>query len=779
MLSKLFLAGSTFAAFCSGELLLKDTLGDPISRVSPDLAILTNQFRVYAPDASETLYPDVDNTPYADAWFTGDASQNIPFGGYATLTAPSINDAHDALAWKSGDGSYTETIVVSVSCSDDIHCNGEERWNGEECVSESNPVYQIGSTIYECLENERRPGDILYTPTVAECGPQCVPQCNQGRKCGPGGCRACGPGEVQGVDNCASATYCEDLHNRECDAEEVCDFNSGQCVIPEPPSATPGTCQAPFRLFANDHFGASGPFLPSPDAAPVPYVGHPTRVPEAGVLVRIEVDDTSTAEDNLLAVVDVVCNAGASKEYLYEFELTNTQGFRIDMTNTLANGLSLRTGDTTSAEDPLLAMHGAKEDGCLSLGPGSGPNILCIDDSAPPGGYSSSIHSILEPGNYTLVTSTFLGEIGPHVLFITFTGEATKPSCDGFCGTDSAGGTCGYAHFYQEEACDADAGEVCAAGACLSCDSNASSCNNKQCGTDECGRPCGGFGGSCKNKRVCDGETQKCKPVKLCDPAHPVCQGKKNGRGDRRYCGTDCEWHDVGSPQPDLVVVTEEEFKATIRFGSKTFSPESCAVEEGTIDGSGETGPFSRPLMFFASDSVNAGNAPYYGLTADKDADSVEWGECHQHLHNLGYGETNLYNLDGTLALPAIFNKRAFCLEDTFQYLLGGDVSCSAIGNCADQVITPGWVDVYGPDLDGQWQDLSTLSGAGWYLFESRLNQERIIHERTHDNNRLLTPIYIDPTWVNSPELSYFDLVAANPAVCASLPAGYDIAECA
>jgi len=778
MLNKVIIVvGSTFVAFCSGELILK-TLGDvPISRVSPEPGSFTNQFRVYAPDATQTLYPDTDNTPYAVEWFTGAASENIPLGGFAILTAPGINDALDTLAWKSGDGSYSESVVVSVSCSDGIHCNGEERWNGEVCATETNPVYQIGSTIYQCQESERRPGDIVYTTAVGQCGPQCVPQCNQGRKCGPGGCRPCGVDETPSVDNCASPTYCEDLHSRSCDAGEVCDFNSGQCVIPEPPSATPGTCQAPFRLFGNDHFGASGPILPSPDAAPVPYVGHPTIVPEDGILVRIEVDDTSTAENNLLAVIDVVCNAGASKEYLYEFELTNTQGFRIDMTNTLANGLSLRTGDSTAGEDPLLALHGAKENGCLSLGRGAGPNILCTDDSSPPGGYSSSIHSVLEPGNYTLVTSTFLGEIGPHVLFVTFTGEATKPSCDGFCGDDSAGGTCGYAHFYGADACDAS--EECAGGACLSCASNASSCNNKQCGFDECGRPCGGFGGSCKNKRVCDGETQKCKPVKFCDPDHPVCSGKKNGRGDRRYCGTDCEWHDVGSPQPDLVVVTEEEFKATIRFGTKTFTPESCAVAEGTIDGAGETGPFVRPLMFFASDSVNAGNAPYYGLTVDKDADSVEWGECHQHLHNLGYGRTNLYTLDGEFALPPIFNKRAFCLEDTFQYLPGGDVSCVAIGNCADQVITPGWVDVYGPDLDGQWQDLNTLPGAGWYLFESVLNDARIIHERTHDNNRLLTPVYIDPIFVNSPEQRYFDLVAADASICASLPTGYSVIECA
>lgn len=258
------------------SLQLTQANGDPVRFISPSIFDASNVVNVSAPEATETLYPNLDLTKYGSRWFEKDTFRAtdavVPAGGSGRIYGPPFPGVY-TLVWSNLAKDKSYSITVEVSCSDGVHCNGEERYVRGECVPGYIP-YRFGSEVHECFETS--PWAAREDPNrVNDCGPVCVPVCKIGRKCGSGGCPVCtAPNTPLGcVDN---PNFCGT-----CGFGEVC--LDGTCGVPPPPSTNPGTCLNPFHLFQN---ARSSFYLPGNGGTDV-YTGHPTIVPTTGIMGRL------------------------------------------------------------------------------------------------------------------------------------------------------------------------------------------------------------------------------------------------------------------------------------------------------------------------------------------------------------------------------------------------------------------------------------------------------------------------------------------------------------
>lgn len=638
----------------------------------------------FANDPGLTLYQTnkVSNVYTFSKTFTAPMLEGLLWPRY---TLHRVNHTEDLLGYELND------TIIDISCSDGIYCNGLERLIRGMCKRPTIPPCQSISnapcTSYQCNETlqrcNREPiGDCSSLPSCNSEGGTCVPDCVD-KLCGPDGCGGyCG--------TCTSGNWC---------IEGACD------------NAPPlGSCAIPKQL------------LNTTDGV----------VPLTGLHDLFIYGDSRDGVD----MVTPICNYDNIVEYVYKFTIptqaVNGMGFEIRVT----------CADGTTGCDTALAIHDANC-GQFDL---TSVDRLCSDDESPPGGLGSRVDGKLQPGNYTLIVTSWSAEYaGPYKLQIKFT-LGCYPKCDNkYCGGDDCGGTCGLCQN----------GTVCYFGKCRA-EPCVPDCKKRSCGSDGCGDLCG----SCKKNGVCDDKVGKCIAVKECDNFVPKCENMQQGMGLKKFCGSDCKWHDLESPAPDLVVNTYEEMIPSVNFFWSEFNEESCALSEGCIGGTG-----NRLLMNFATHVHNIGSGDLIAPPVHKNPHLFTWASCHQHYHYENFARFSLYNI--TTNKPVVLGgKQSFCIVDDQQYLNGPSIQCDQTFQCDSQGIMRGRSDLYVQHLDCQWLDITDKVKLGcWHIYEVCANVGRSIYESSYENNCIKFPLYI-PT-INSSmstTLSYASAVAKDNA---------------
>ncbi len=435
---------------------------------------------------------------------------------------------------------------------------------------------------------------------------------------------------------------------------------------------------------------------------PLPGVGAGGVVPNTGALFDVFGDNRQG-----LDMTQPVCNSPGIPEYVYQFTVTVPMGFEIRMT----------ASDGANTMDTLLAVH---DSNCQPFTL-TAADRLCSDDQTPPGNLASRCDGLLPPGTYTLIASAYAtSTTGAFKLVVKFT-PGCAPKCEGkFCGADGCGGTCG----------GCANGTQCFSGRCqaVPCTPN---CRARACGSDGCGGLCG----QCKHKQICDQLEGSCVPVKLCNSLAPQCQGSGSMN---QFCGSDCLWHKIDEPMPDLVPNEKREVLSSAYFEWTDFPETSCAIAEGCVLGSGR-----RLLLRFDTRVHNVGTSGFVGPNIGKNPQLFTWAGCHQHYHFGDFARFAVYNLTSeVLVMPGA--KLSYCMEDAEQYSTGSDVSCSPQFDCTDQGIPRGRTDNYPASLDCQWLDITDLPVKdAWYTYEVCTNIGRTLFEMTFDNNCVRFPVYI------------------------------------
>ena len=191
---------------------------------------------------------------------------------------------------------------------------------------------------------------------------------------------------------------------------------------------------------------------------------------------------------------------------------------------------------------------------------------------------------------------------------------------------------------------------------------------------------------------------------------------------------------------PDLTVSTDTA-AASLSTSFEAFSPDSCALQEGCVDGTGV-----RRLLRFSTQTANVGGSDII-LGDPTSTPGFEFAPCHGHFHFEGYAEYQL--LDPTGAVAATGHKQAFCLLDSAPVGIPGAPTTPRF-HCGFQGIQRGWSDVYSSGLDCQWVDITDVP-EGDYTLRISINPDRVIQEADYTNNTAEIPVHLGTAPVLDP----------------------------
>lgn len=183
-------------------------------------------------------------------------------------------------------------------------------------------------------------------------------------------------------------------------------------------------------------------------------------------------------------------------------------------------------------------------------------------------------------------------------------------------------------------------------------------------------------------------------------------------------------------PLPDLTV-SAEVAQASMFINQEFFPPDSCAIEEGCVVGSGQ-----RRLLRFATMTPNIGEIDLT-LGDPTATPGFEFAACHGHFHFNGYARYEL--LDQMGAVVATGHKQAFCLLDSVAVGLPGAPTTPRF-HCGFQGLQRGWADIYGEGLDCQWVDITGVPD-GDYVLRISINPDAVIQESDFSNNTAEIPV--------------------------------------
>jgi hypothetical protein len=147
----------------------------------------------------------------------------------------------------------------------------------------------------------------------------------------------------------------------------------------------------------------------------------------------------------------------------------------------------------------------------------------------------------------------------------------------------------------------------------------------------------------------------------------------------------------------------------------------------------------------------------------------------HHHWHLLPFEAYELRRAgDGALVTTA--RKAGFCLTDTRR--LNGTRKAKHTAFCGKnrpdllligEGISPGWGDLYGPEREGQFVDVTGLP-AGGYLVVNRVNAGRAIRETRYDDDVAATAFDLEwPDGLSGEPTFTITGTCTGAAVCATL----------
>ena len=640
--------------------------------------------------------------------------------GVSRRTTPLLRFTGDVTDWaaadlpvtsRSGDR-FTFGATLAAPAGTGVHTLSWSLLVGNTIVGA--PI--VGDLEVTCSDGDFCNGEERFTRLGCVSGP---PPCDDGENCTRDSCdaaaRTCAfDPQGAGCNSCDNGNC-----NPHCGPHQDCgdDGCGGVCRSAETDAA--GGCTGGRFCVAGvcESIEAGGTC-----GSPFPLFGAAgTVVPPTGIETSV-FGDTSTGYD----LVKVSCGGEGIKEVVYRFDVPVKMGLEIRM---------LSASGDPNAMDTVLAVH---RDDCTTQEPFGG---FCSDDASPPGGLGSRVYGPLDPGSYRLIATGYsASQVGPFQLQVKFAAGCV-PACDGkFCGPDGCGDTCG----------DCDAGLICSdSGRCRPVDC-VPDCKQRECGDDGCGAPCG----ACGAGELCAEVEGKCVAGGTCDHLKPVCKNCS----PKDYCGADCACHKVDEVLIDLVPAPAATLLPSIEFEWRTFDVASCALAESCVPGPGRW-----LLMRFSTDILNQGLAGFKPGDPTQMPDMFSYHECHQHYHFSGFAQYGLLSESGDQIMTG--RKLSYCMEDSYQHLLGPNIPCEADSTCDDQGIQAGWADSYPATLDCQWLVLrgSTASpndvpSGQWYMHETCTNTGRAFHEASFDNNCIRVPVYIPDVPDNGAVLRYSDL---------------------
>jgi len=223
----------------------------PLGIISPQESAIGNvaHLTLIGDGHNEDFVPDMDDEActYCDRFFgmnavLGNAYNEAKFvgGAGAMIRGPPYPGVY-TLVWRNTDIVNVKKVklTVEVACNDGIHCNGEERFIQDKCVSgyhvdfgEGFTPYMFGlnnEQVHRCYEGAPWIERVANGSEQDDCGPICVPKCTKGQKCGDGGCPR---GDAEFCGSCESGYECKD----------------GGCVVILGPSDSPGICMNPLNI---------------------------------------------------------------------------------------------------------------------------------------------------------------------------------------------------------------------------------------------------------------------------------------------------------------------------------------------------------------------------------------------------------------------------------------------------------------------------------------------------------------------------------------------------
>lgn len=162
---------------------------------------------------------------------------------------------------------------------------------------------------------------------------------------------------------------------------------------------------------------------------------------------------------------------------------------------------------------------------------------------------------------------------------------------------------------------------------------------------------------------------------------------------------------------PDLVMV-QQAFESSL-YRDEIDNSDQCLREEGCLTGYG-----NRTVIRFRTEILNAGEKDFFigAPPADIDAASIQWeyDQCHNHWHYEGYARYVLFDENG-VEIP-IGAKNGFCVLD-----LECPSNITEKYTCEFQGLTAGCRDIYEPNLDCQYIDITDVPD-GKYTLVSVVN---------------------------------------------------------
>jgi Lysyl oxidase len=221
----------------------------------------------------------------------------------------------------------------------------------------------------------------------------------------------------------------------------------------------------------------------------------------------------------------------------------------------------------------------------------------------------------------------------------------------------------------------------------------------------------------------------------------------------------------IGPLLPDLIV-DQQRLVSQIFVSEEQFSNKDCTVVEGCVTKAG-----NHTLLRFNTSTANIGQADLVIGSPSACLSLFHFSECHQHYHYENFADYRLWTaagyqvwtalrdegapidsgLNAQLLAVAVANgelvighKQGFCMVDSYRYDPNASPTRQYESCSSNQGISVGWSDEYGPQLAGQFVQITGLR-EGDFVLENQVNPIHALPESDYANNFAAVSIHYTP----------------------------------